>query len=101
LRVSPPHQPWLAKPTWNGVLSSSWWNRSMCGPLLMLESHLYRYTIRDNGTNGRIRIARMCTRYGRDRGESGESTVSCHVLFGISVLHTVHKLVSRTRQAIE
>ena len=34
-----PHPPWLAIPTWNDVLSSSWWNRSMCGSLLMLESH--------------------------------------------------------------
>ena len=37
---------------------------------------LYRYTIRDNVTNGRIswRSDQPCTRYGgRDRGESGES----------------------------
>ena len=39
-----PHQPWLAKPTWNGVLSSSWWESqplARCAPLLMLEITLY------------------------------------------------------------
>src|SRR5439155_14129680 len=78
LRVFPPHPPWLAIPTWNDVLSSSWWESqplARCAPLLMLEITLYRYTIRDNGTNGRIswRSDQRCTRYGgRDRGESGE-----------------------------
>src|SRR5207245_3645193 len=71
-------QPWLAKPTWNGVLSSSWWNRSMCGPLLMLASHYTDTRFVTMARMGGLSWYRFgiwpCTRYGgRDRGESGES----------------------------
>src|SRR6266566_5207136 len=68
LRVSPPHQPWLAKPTWNGVLSSSWWNRSMCGPLLMLASHYTDTRFVTMARTGGLSWYRLgiwpCTRYG-------------------------------------
>src|SRR5207245_3821353 len=71
-------QPWLAKPTWNGVLSSSWWNRSMCGPLLMLASHYTDTRFVTMARTGGLSWYRLGiwpgTRYGgRDRGESGES----------------------------
>ncbi len=73
-----PHPPWLAIPTWNDVLSSSWWNRSMCGPLLMLASHYTDTRFVTMARTGGLSWYRLgiwpCTRYGgRDRGESGES----------------------------
>src|SRR5439155_16420187 len=84
LRVSPPH-PLGGRPTWNGVLSSSWWNRSMCGPLLMLASDYTDTRFVTMARTGGLSWYRLgiwpCTRYGRDRGESGESAArieSCH-----------------------
>src|SRR5438128_11433517 len=76
-----PHPPWLAIPTWNDVLSSSWWNRSMCGPLLMLASHYTDTRFVTMARTGGLSWYRLgiwpCTRYGgRDRGESGVSA-SC------------------------
>ena len=73
--------------------------------------HFISSRIQSNGTNGRIilvspwhlalyTVRRTGSRRIRRIGGENEIsfawyTVSCHVLFGISVLHTVHKLVSR------